>query len=133
MDTLVKSLNTKYTNHDKRCVGVTHAEGTGPGSPIIHFEDGTTYEADVVLGADGVKSAVRRAVVGEDAPQPTVAYGNTYCYRGLVPTNKLVSAGVKTELTKRPVCFLGKDKVNVIDLVQVKWQRLRSFAFRSIS
>ena len=80
------------------------------GKPTVYFEDGTTYEADIVLGADGIKSAVRAAVLQEDAPCPVV-YANTYCYRGLISVEDIRDAGVKTELTERPVCFLGVDKV----------------------
>ena len=102
----MKLLDAQYSNHNKRCTKVEE----GPnGCPVIHFEDGTTYEADVVIGADGVKSAVRSSVAEPGA----MIWSNTYCYRGLIPAENLRATGMKTDVTKRPVCFLGKDKVGI--------------------
>ncbi|MFD0265984.1 FAD-dependent monooxygenase [Streptomyces sp. NPDC127106] len=52
----------------------------GPDGVRLEFADGTTAEADVLIGADGVHSAVRRAVAGEDAP----VYSGNSALRGLV-------------------------------------------------
>ena len=105
----MKSLDATNSHHNKRCIKVTQDSN----ECTVHFEDSTTYTADVVLGADGVKSAVRAAVLGEGAPDPVV-YGNTYCYRGLISIEDIRSAGVETELTKRQVCFVGVDKVSIL-------------------
>ncbi|TCD68111.1 hypothetical protein EIP91_011564 [Steccherinum ochraceum] len=102
-----QGMTLTSTHHHKRCTTVIHAEATG--RPIIHFEDGTTHEADVVLGADGIKSAVRTAVIG-DVARKAVVYSNTNCYRGLVPIEEIRAAGVVTDLLRRPVCFVGLDK-----------------------
>ncbi|MFB7717504.1 FAD-dependent oxidoreductase [Nocardia sp. NPDC056100] len=45
-----------------------------------HFEDGTTVDADVIVGADGVRSAVRRQLLPHAEPADTGAfcgYGKT--------------------------------------------------------
>jgi 2-polyprenyl-6-methoxyphenol hydroxylase-like FAD-dependent oxidoreductase len=47
-------------------------------SGLIRFTDGTTAQADIVVGADGLKSAVRQAV--EPAP---LRYSGQTCYRGV--------------------------------------------------
>lgn len=48
----------------KRLVSISEA---GEDSPVrLGFEDGSTYEADFVLGADGASSAVRRELLGPD-------------------------------------------------------------------
>ena len=47
------------------------------------FRDGSEVEADVVVGADGIHSAVRASLFGEDAPRFT----GKICYRGLVPVD----------------------------------------------
>ncbi len=42
-----------------------------PGQPVVaHFADGSTAEADFVVGADGIGSQVRQAVMPE-APKPS--------------------------------------------------------------
>ena len=92
----------------------------------ITFTDGTTVKADIVLGADGVRSRVRTFVVGPEAPLDSgdseyrsneetgvvrVAFTNTLAYRGLVPAEQAAGKGVKIDLTKKAHCFIGKDKV----------------------
>ncbi|MEU6862126.1 FAD-dependent monooxygenase [Streptomyces sp. NPDC046876] len=51
-----------------------------PAGVRLEFADGTAAEADVLIGADGVHSAVRRAVAGADAP----VYSGNSALRGLV-------------------------------------------------
>ncbi|CAI7634864.1 unnamed protein product [Penicillium palitans] len=47
---------------------------------ILHFEDGTTAEADIVIGCDGIKSRVRRGLGFSDSP----TYSGQVVYRGFV-------------------------------------------------
>ena len=50
-----------------KCIGVTqNAERA-----VILFADGSHTEADVVIGADGIRSAVRAGLYGPDAPRFT--------------------------------------------------------------
>lgn len=62
----------------------------------LSFADGTTAEADVVIGADGVNSIVREILLGVEAP----SYSGFVAYRGILPSNllgdyKLGSDGAK--------------------------------------
>jgi len=49
-------------------------------STAISFEDGTTEDVDVIVGADGIHSAVRTALFGKDDPKFTgiVSYRATF-------------------------------------------------------
>lgn len=58
--------------------------GIVPGSGTALFADGTAYEADVIVGADGIHSVVRHALFGEQAPRFT---GNM-CWRAVVPFDR---------------------------------------------
>ena len=61
---------------------VTGYDADGPDGVRVHFADGREAEADVLVGADGVNSAVRRAVPAR-GPGP----GNTggRCIYGKTP------------------------------------------------
>ena len=85
--------------------------------PTIHFSDGTTATADVVIGADGIKSVVRGAVTGAD-PSAAVQFSQGFVYRGVVPTAEVKAAGVKTDLIQRPICFVGPKKVRCLSHVR---------------
>lgn len=84
----------------------------------INFADGSSAEAHVILGADGIKSAVRAFVADENADSTNgsqlgrVAFTNTYAYRALVPTEEVEKLGIKANLRSRPHCFCGPGKVS---------------------
>jgi salicylate hydroxylase len=52
----------------------------------LHFANGRFVEADLAIGADGIRSVMRRFVTGsEDA-----VYSGTSGFRGIVPANRLL-------------------------------------------
>lgn len=66
---------------DRRLVGV---ETLGDRARA-RFADGSTVEADAIIGADGIHSRVREVLYGPQAPTFTGAVG----YRSLVPAERL--------------------------------------------
>ena len=108
MDALVQYIDPARTHFNKRCTSLTSDGDT----TTVHFQDGTTAQADVVLGADGIKSVVRRYVTGtvDDAVDPHLRFSNMICYRSLIPMAKLVDAGSQTRYEIKPVCFMGQDR-----------------------
>jgi salicylate hydroxylase len=84
------ALGAEGVQHDRRCAAVN---GDADGARI-EFADGTGASADVVVGADGVHSVVRRHVVGERA----AVFSGTVGYRGLVPVEALPSLPDATPL-----------------------------------
>ena len=54
---------------------------------MLEFADGRVERADLVVGADGVRSTVRRWVTGAD----DTIYSGTSAFRGIVPTENLPS------------------------------------------
>jgi 2-polyprenyl-6-methoxyphenol hydroxylase-like FAD-dependent oxidoreductase len=61
-----RAITVRYR---KQLTGVEHAGGD---KVVARFEDGTTAEGDLLVGADGVRSRVRAAVFPE-APAPSFA------------------------------------------------------------
>ena len=55
------------------------------GATGLSFANGRTVEADLVVGADGVRSLVRRFITGRD----DTVYSGTSAFRGIVPVAKL--------------------------------------------
>ncbi|KAI0438190.1 hypothetical protein F4803DRAFT_565457 [Xylaria telfairii] len=51
------------------------ADRNSDGSVTLPFIDGTTYQCDILIGADGIRSTVRKLILGED--DPAVSPGNT--------------------------------------------------------
>jgi salicylate hydroxylase len=51
-----------------------------PAGVTLRFEDGSAVESDVVVGADGIHSALREHMLGKDSPRFT----GTVAYRGVV-------------------------------------------------
>jgi len=54
---------------------------------VLEFANGRVERADLVIGADGVRSTVRRWVTGAD----DAIYSGTSAFRGIVPTENLPS------------------------------------------
>lgn len=79
LDVLTHSLPGDIVTLGARCVGV---ESDGRVA-VAKFQDGSEVEADVVIGADGIHSAVRESLFGPDAPRFT----GKICYRSVVPVD----------------------------------------------
>ncbi|RWA05443.1 hypothetical protein EKO27_g9660 [Xylaria grammica] len=59
---------------------------------LLTFQDGTTAEADAVIGCDGVKSRVRQILLGEDHPASRPSYSHCVAYRTLIPMAQAIEA-----------------------------------------
>ncbi|MGH8220430.1 MAG: FAD-dependent monooxygenase [Steroidobacteraceae bacterium] len=73
--------NTVYTGH--RCIDFSQDEQLA----TLSFENGTRFDADVVVAADGIKSVLQKCVVPPSLPE----YSGVRAYRGLVPRDRLRS------------------------------------------
>ncbi|MEW6643005.1 MAG: FAD-dependent monooxygenase [Pseudomonadota bacterium] len=64
------------------CTGVQQQKA----GAVATFSDGSAFEADLIVGADGVRSAIRSALFGAEEPRFT----GHMCYRAVVPVGGLV-------------------------------------------
>lgn len=79
------AVTTLHTG--KACVGVVEEEEQEqePAGITVRFRDGTAAPADLVVGCDGIHSAVRSQFVVDDRP----VHSGLIAYRGVVPTAAL--------------------------------------------
>lgn len=89
LDEIVKLLPDGIAKFGKRLREITD---DGDGKLVMSFEDGTSAEADAVIGCDGIKSRVRQGIVGIDHPSSLPSYTHKYAYRGLVAMDDAVAA-----------------------------------------
>ena len=64
-----------------RCIGLDQDER----GAVLRLEDGREARADLVVGADGVHSVVRRGLFGPDAP----VFTGVTAWRGVIPASQL--------------------------------------------
>lgn len=89
-------------------------QNTAGGKTQLSFEDGTTAEADIIIGADGIHSAVRKHLFGEIP----LRYSGQTCWRGI--------AKMQTENPKASVEIWGTHAgvracVNQVNKTEVYW------------
>jgi salicylate hydroxylase len=65
----------------KRCTGLSQTAANA----TIEFEDGTSSTHNVIVGADGIHSALRQLLIADTPPKFT----GHVAWRGLVPVNRL--------------------------------------------
>ena len=92
---------------NKRCNDI---EVRKEGGVTLRFADGTTEEADCVIGCDGVKSKVRpilMRLVGDDNSKIEPRFTGKYAYRGLIPMEDAVDALGEVAKINLMICGYG--------------------------
>ncbi|GDY32761.1 FAD-dependent monooxygenase [Gandjariella thermophila] len=94
---LLESLPLGMVHLGRRCVAVTEYDDRVE----LEFADGSRTAVDVLIGADGIRSTIRRSMV-DDAPR----FSGHCVYRGLVPVERV--AGLFDE--HRVVIWMGPEQ-----------------------
>ena len=87
LDELAKMVPESCIEFKRNLIDVAEAPSDG-GRVVLQFDDGTTGEADVLLGCDGLRSRVRQLVLGRDNPASHPSYSHKFAFRGLIPMQK---------------------------------------------
>ena len=83
---LASVVPDEIIHRNRRLAGIDQSGGT----VRMTFADGTTETADAVIGADGVHSVVREALLGAEKPRFT----GRVAYRAVFPTHRLTGLQV---------------------------------------
>jgi 2-polyprenyl-6-methoxyphenol hydroxylase-like FAD-dependent oxidoreductase len=89
VDALAGCLPAGTARYGFECVDV-EAKGE---RAVVRFKNGHVDEADLVVGADGIKSAVRASLLGAVEPR----YSGYTCWRGIGPRPASLAAGYGAE------------------------------------
>ena len=103
LDLLVSFVPQERVSFGRRVVGVEEAEA----GMRLRFDDGSEAEASAAVGCDGVKSNIRRFVLGGEAESAHPQFTGKYAYRGLIPMSKAVDL-LGDELAKNSVMWIGR-------------------------
>jgi salicylate hydroxylase len=87
LNVLSAAIPTGVLHLDHRCVGLSQHNDRVE----VHFHNGNTVEADVVIGADGIHSSVRKAILGPESPR----FSGHVAYRGLVPAERVAELEIE--------------------------------------
>lgn len=114
---LLADIPQERMHASKKLERVDGASGSGP--ITLHFADSTTHECDILVGADGIHSTVRKLVLAEDDPAAS-------------PRN----TGVWTAMTLQPYAAaqasIGKDAINFEDPREHSWIGRGSFLMHNL-
>ncbi|KAK0118867.1 hypothetical protein ONS95_007741 [Cadophora gregata] len=103
LDVLVKLVPDGVAKFGKR---VENVEKVGDKMQIT-FHDGSTAEADAVIGCDGVKSRTRQIILGKDHESTSPTFTGKYAYRGLIPMEKAADA-LGDDLARNSQMYMGR-------------------------
>src|SRR5271155_352756 len=81
LNVLATSLPPDAVRTGHRCTGFEQDEKT----THLEFANGEAADADIVIAADGIHSALQKYVVEPKPPE----YSGVLAYRGLIPREKL--------------------------------------------
>jgi len=87
LDILSAAVPRRVLHLDHRRVGLSQHNDRVE----VQFHNGASADADVVVGADGIHSTVRNAVMGPESAR----FSGHVAYRGLVPADRVAHLGVE--------------------------------------
>lgn len=105
MTSFIPAENVEFS---KRLVKIVQREGDN----MLHFADGETVRANVVVGADGIQSVVRDHVLQPLFPDEVLPmYADSYAYRAVISMNE--AKEILGDLTDTAKIYVGQGR-NVV-------------------
>ncbi|KAG6365816.1 hypothetical protein INS49_007427 [Diaporthe citri] len=106
LDELIKHVPDGIAKFGRR---VTHYTESEDGKVTLHFKEGDDEIHDAVIGCDGIKSNIRKALLAETSKpeNANATFSGKFCYRGLIPMDEAVSL-LGEEMAKNAQMYLGR-------------------------
>jgi salicylate hydroxylase len=105
LDELVKLVEPHRAHFGKRVIKIIESGGSDP--IVLQFDDGTSAETDIVIGADGIHSMVRKYILGPEHPAASALFTGLVIYRAIVPIE--VAKAKLGEIKQSTASRCGKD------------------------
>lgn len=106
LDVLIKKIPKEHLHLNHVCTKVLdHGDYAE-----VHFENGIVIEADLVIGADGIRSVVRNQVFGEVTP----VYSGYHAYRTLISEDD--TFGLNKEENNLQIVICGSKQIYLLPL-----------------
>lgn len=103
LDGLVGLIPPEIAHFRKRLVRLVEtARGVN-----LSFEDGTSAEADVVVGCDGIRSKVKEFMIPDEYQQVLPQYSGMYGYRAVLDMETMIEA-VGEQRARVSTMYIGK-------------------------
>jgi salicylate hydroxylase len=102
LQTLAEMAGFEHARFNKKLSGLAE-DGEGV---TLSFADGTQERASVVIACDGIHSACRRIILGDDNPAATAKFSYAGAYRGVLPIPR-IAAAIGDEMAHTSQLFLG--------------------------
>lgn len=100
---LVKLIPKGIARFGKR---LDDARDLGSEGVEMHFTDGSVERADLVIGCDGIKSQLRKVVLGKEDPATLPVFTGKYAWRALLPM-EIAAKAMGDEYARNAQMFLG--------------------------
>lgn len=100
---LVKLIPKGICHFGKRLTG---AQDLGLDGVDMHFTDGSIERADLVIGCDGIKSQLRKVVLGNEDAATLPVFTKKYAWRALLPM-EVAAKAMGDEYARNAQMFLG--------------------------
>ncbi|KAI0320925.1 FAD/NAD(P)-binding domain-containing protein [Amylostereum chailletii] len=117
LDTFIQHLPPGIAHFGKRLTSYSTSDSTGETG--LRFADGTEATCDILVGCDGIKSAVREIMfrrLAEKNGNPELlkyihpVWSGIVAYRGLVPVEKLRKGDANHRAVQNPMMYCGQSK-----------------------
>ena len=104
LEDLVALVPSEMVSLRKRVTSIEELEN---GKDVkLHFADGSEEQADAVVGCDGIRSILRRIVLGHSNPAAQASFTGKNAYRGLIPMSEAASL-LGDELARNSQMYVG--------------------------